>query len=853
MSNVQVQIGGNTVQVQVQSSGFARANAAVTAAAASATAAAASAASAAATLAAAALKANNLSDLASASTARTNLGVAIGTNVQAYSANLDEYAAVNPTAAGLALLDDADASAQRTTLGLGSIATQAASAVAITGGSIAGITDLAVADGGTGASSASAARDNLGLTIGTNVQAYDADLGAIAALTSAADKMPYATGAQTWALADLTSFARTLLATANNSAFLTALGQIASSFVGFVNTGTGAVTRTLQAWLRERPVSVLDYYDAGDGSDYGPAFGRALTASPRVFWPYNASGYTISSAVSRTLTQDVIVDWNGQQVTFSAAVDLAGATVADVSVTLAANPARYATTVQITGGASASVQAGDIINLQSSVLPFSDAPDAKQDAVRIRSVSGSGPYTLTLDSGLNFPWSSAESGITVSIFRPVKVTHLRPNFVITQTDGATVSKYAVRHTGLRDITITSPVIKGTYPFTRSTNIYRTGFQLYYCVGWTVTDGVYEALSYPVGVYGGTRNGIEVGSRARYCRHSHADVGGFASDYRLIGLQDEDSFVALSTHPAFRCYAEGFDVRNNTSLAAWRCMGGSLKNGYIHTTDSTTDTPQIHSWVPNSGFEYVYDDADFDIEGVTFDNPSRTAADVYVHYGRIVRVSNTKAIDVRIGSTVDQAIFGPGNRFSGGKAAPQSSLVLSPARVDGVLLLDGYLDGSVYHINPYKEIVAQSAKRLVCEGQVFRKTAQGTYAVRVHINGLAGVDPVYLQGRLALTGVVQHESAGFYSEIEKTYTFGVALGGGGFIKMSTTPIQTIGPATGASGTDITLSIANTAYTDGGSGGDSYISFDVAIDTSAGVSNPAFGLEYKLTLRETFRAT
>jgi hypothetical protein len=37
---------------------------------------------------------------------------------QEHSANLDEYAAVNPTAAGLALLDDADAAAQRTTLGL---------------------------------------------------------------------------------------------------------------------------------------------------------------------------------------------------------------------------------------------------------------------------------------------------------------------------------------------------------------------------------------------------------------------------------------------------------------------------------------------------------------------------------------------------------------------------------------------------------------------------------------------------------------------------------------------------------------------------------------------------------------
>lgn len=41
----------------------------------------------------------------------------------------------------------------RTNLGLGTMATQAANNVAITGGSITGITDLAVADGGTGASS----------------------------------------------------------------------------------------------------------------------------------------------------------------------------------------------------------------------------------------------------------------------------------------------------------------------------------------------------------------------------------------------------------------------------------------------------------------------------------------------------------------------------------------------------------------------------------------------------------------------------------------------------------------------------------------------------------------------------
>lgn len=54
----------------------------------------------------------------------------------------------------------------RINLGMGDMAIQNSSSVAITGGSIVGITDLTIADGGTGASTAAQARINLGLATG---------------------------------------------------------------------------------------------------------------------------------------------------------------------------------------------------------------------------------------------------------------------------------------------------------------------------------------------------------------------------------------------------------------------------------------------------------------------------------------------------------------------------------------------------------------------------------------------------------------------------------------------------------------------------------------------------------------
>lgn len=616
------------------------------------------------------------------------------------------------------------------------------------------------------------------------------------------------------------------------------------ALVGFQNGGTGAVARTVTARLQDQPVSVLDYYSVSDGSDYGPALGRALAASPRVFWPQKAGGYAINTNVTPTITQPVSIDWNFQPITFNAIVNLQCPIIADVGLTLSANAARYGNTIQISSVAN--ILPGDLIHVQSSAAPFTGYPDTKQDLVAIRSISGT---TLTLAEGLNYAWTTSET-LTITIFRPYLVTLLNSNHYNPQVEGETTPMYCVRVTG-GAMAVRGGTQSGSATFVPATNFYRTGTQAYHCFGVTI-DGVDSTnLSYPFGVYGGTRRVLETNTRSRFCRHGIADMGQSASGYRGSGHQGSDNFITLSAHPSFDVNVENLTAERDQFLPAPRCVGGSIRNVRISHTDNNVDTTQIQNIPPSGGFSDLYDRADFTISGLQLVNPTRSALDLKVVYGRNVSVGGgTSCYDVELGSTVTSPSIIKPLTLTGGKTGPASTGLKAVTQIADASLLDAYLDAGVYHINPRRSSVLQSNRSLCARGQVFRKLVPGTYTVAIHTNAFSGLTTAtYLVGRLKLKGFVQHESTGFFSAVVKEYAFGVTDSS---VVFPTTSNPTSTATTGSGGTDMDLVVSAPAFSNAGAGGDSFVQISVAVTTGVGVSNPSFGLTYELDLTETFVA-
>jgi hypothetical protein len=151
-----------------------------------------------------------ISDFSTAADAR--IAAAVGVTVQAYDPQLAAVAGLTPAADQVIYWTGATAAAM--------------TSLTTYGRSLIDDVDAATA------------RATLGLVIGTNVQAWDADLDAIAGLTSAADRLPYFTGSGTAALATFTAAGRALVDDADATAQRATLGLGTAATAATGTSGT---------------------------------------------------------------------------------------------------------------------------------------------------------------------------------------------------------------------------------------------------------------------------------------------------------------------------------------------------------------------------------------------------------------------------------------------------------------------------------------------------------------------------------------------------------------------------------------------------------------------------------------
>lgn len=262
---------------------------------------------------------------ATASAARANLGLTLGSAVQAWDADLDALAALAGTntiyyrsgiatwsavtiggllsfSGGTLNVGDAELVA------LAGLTSAADKCAYFTGSGTAALTDCpSFGRSLMNAASASAARTTLGLVPGTDVQAFDAELAALAGLTSVNNKCFYFTGTGTAATYDCSSFGRGLVNAATAAAARASAQLNVESFTGrgdanYTIVATDRTVGTNAAFTASRTFTLPAANAVNPGQDLIVADFQGTVTASNTLVITRAGADTVNGGTSVTIT-----------------------------------------------------------------------------------------------------------------------------------------------------------------------------------------------------------------------------------------------------------------------------------------------------------------------------------------------------------------------------------------------------------------------------------------------------------------------------------------------------------------------------------------------------------------------
>lgn len=261
-------------------------------------------------------------------------GLASAADKAPYFTGSGAAALMTVTSAGRAILDDADAAAQRSTLGLGSAATEDSSAFQPADATLTALAGLSTgsdklpyfsgADTGTTTtitsfarsilddSDATTVRSTLGLgtaatQASTAFQSADALLTSIAGLTFGANNYIYGTGSDAAAVGTISSFGRSLVDDTDATTALTTLGAVPASRTigagsGLTGGGDLSANRTLSLDINgltaKASPTTSDYVALYDVAGSAPK--KALISALGGLFGSSATAQTITSSTTYT-------------------------------------------------------------------------------------------------------------------------------------------------------------------------------------------------------------------------------------------------------------------------------------------------------------------------------------------------------------------------------------------------------------------------------------------------------------------------------------------------------------------------------------------------------------------------